>query len=408
MTGDPPPVPGALRRSACAVLVVLAAAGCPDAPPSAREARGPTPVAPPAAASPPSPPVTPPAPAPPGTPAPPPVSAPAEPEADLAPEPVEGHVFALPDPLPPEASPVAHADRPPGEPGPPPLALWVGGTGVEPGLLRYPRGLAATAEGHALVIDKTGRIQRFDLEGRLVASVRMPEVAQGQPTGLKVAPDGRVLAADTHYARVVVFGPDLRLERAFGEAGRAPGRFMLLSCALRDPGGALYTTDYGDDVARVQAFAPDGRHRWSTGSFGLEPGHLRRPMSLCLDRDGARLWVADAVNHRVVVLAAADGRWLGHWGEPGRARGQLGFPYDLEQDEDGRLWVAEFGNQRVSVFEQDGRCVGAWGAPGRRLGELARPWGLALAPGGRVWVLDSQNDRLYLLPRAAVLDPRAE
>lgn len=318
----------------------------------------------------------------------------------------DGVPFPLPDPLPPEAQPrsfpLEGAALP--EPGPAPLEFWVGGTGTADGKLQYPRAISAVPDGSVFVCDKSGRIQRWDHEGRLRAVVRTPTTAQGKPTGIRVDDEGQLLVADTHYCRVLVYGPDLQLRRVWGAPGRAPGLFMFISSVVQGPDGLWWTTDYGDDVARVQAFRPDGTWVRATGRFGTGEGELRRPMSLCFDATAGEVFVADAVNHRIVVLALADGRWLRALGGPGRGPGELDFPYDVARDDEGRLWVAEFGNQRVQVLDpRTGASLGTWGAPGRRLGALARPWGLALGRGSRLWVLDSNNDRVYALDRAQVL-----
>ena len=76
---------------------------------------------------------------------------------------------------------------------------------------------------------------------------------------------------------------------------------------------------------------------------------------------------------------------------------------NVKLDAEGRLWIAEFGGQRVTVMATDGRCLGVWGAPGRSVPGLNRPWGVALAPQRRFWVLDSGCDRAYLLDRHVVL-----
>lgn len=320
----------------------------------------------------------------------------------------DGVPFAMPSPLPPEALPRVVEDAPTPAPGPAPLAFVLGGTGTADGLFNYPRAIVSERDGSVVVVDKTGRLQRFDHEGRLRAVVRTPAIGQGKPTGLGVDAEGQLLVADTHYCRVLVYGPDLALRRVYGAPGHAGGLFMFLSAVKAGPDGLHWTCDYGDEVARVQTFRPDGTWLRAIGHFGTGEGELRRPMSLAFDAKKAEVYVADAVNHRIVVLAQDDSRWLRSFSGPGREPGQLDFPYDLVLDEEGRLWVAEFGNQRVTVFDpSDGRCLGTWGEAGRRVGCLARPWGLALGREDRLWVLDSQNDRLYALDRAAVLGAAA-
>ncbi|RMG12099.1 MAG: hypothetical protein D6731_14505 [Planctomycetota bacterium] len=282
------------------------------------------------------------------------------------------------------------------------MDFWVGGKGTREGRFHYPRAVAVGPDGTAYVVDKTGRIQRWSADGRLLAWVRTPAVAQGKPTGLGFTPQGELLVADTHYCRVLIYSAELEFLRCYGAPGRAPGRFMLLTSVQAGEGRRHYTLDYGDDVARLQVFTEDGRYLRGWGTFGDGPLQFNRPMELAVDDGRDRLYVADAVNHRISVFTRA-GRFVTSFGGPGREPGRLGYPYDVKLDEEGRVWVAEFGNQRVSVFAPDGRFLGAWGGPGRRPPGLNRPWGVALAPGGRLWVLDSGGDRAYALARERVL-----
>lgn len=317
----------------------------------------------------------------------------------------EGVAFPLPDPLPPECVPRSPADPGAGlRPGPDPLQGWLGGTGKGEGQFTYPRALAVSREGHLYVVDKTGRIQKFDPDGRLLRSARTPAIDQGMPTCLSIAPSGDLLVADTHYCRVLTYSPDLELRGAFGVPGLAPGRFLLLTGVYQTSDGRIYTTDYGDYEARLQVFDREGKHLAAIGTFGTGDAELRRPMSVCVDEAAGRVYVADAVNHRIAVFGR-DATWIEALAGPEVLR----FPYSIVQDEAGRLWVAEFGGHRVSVLDpRSGAVLGRFGQPGRALGQLSNPWGVVPAPGGRVWLLDSGNDRVYALPRAAILGAQGE
>ncbi|MGE0710638.1 MAG: hypothetical protein AB7N76_27595 [Planctomycetota bacterium] len=313
-----------------------------------------------------------------------------------------GLPFPMPDPLPPEAAPHVAQDGPRARPGSGAVELWLGGRGEEDGRFTYPRAMTTTADGALYVADKSGRIQKFSPEGEVLRVVRTPGITQGKPTGLGIDRHGDLLVADTHYCRVLVYDPDLKLKRWFGAPGREPGRFMMITSVHAADGGLLYASDFGDDVARVQVFQEDGTYLRSFGEFGWGAAQLRRPMNLAIDEGRDRVYVCDAANHRISVFTRA-GQLLRHFGGEGQERGQLGYPYDVKLDEQGRLWVAEFGNQRLSVFDPEGQCLGAWGAPGRAVGGLNRPWAVALGPAQRVWVLDSNGDRCYALTRTAVL-----
>jgi DNA-binding beta-propeller fold protein YncE len=70
----------------------------------------------------------------------------------------------------------------------------------------------------------------------------MPEWSAGKPTGLGVAPDGTVYAADTHYSRVMIFDPDGRHLGEFGSHGHGPGQFVLPSDVAVDEEGCIYVS----------------------------------------------------------------------------------------------------------------------------------------------------------------------
>ena len=55
-----------------------------------------------------------------------------------------------------------------------------GGVGRGPGAFSYPRAIAADDHGTVLVVDKAGRVQRFDEGGTYLHEWRMPQTAQGQ------------------------------------------------------------------------------------------------------------------------------------------------------------------------------------------------------------------------------------
>jgi hypothetical protein len=81
----------------------------------------------------------------------------------------------------------------------------------------------------------------------------------------------------------------------------------------------------------------------------------------------------------------------------GREPGQLRYPYGIELDDHGHLYLAEFGNSRVQKFTVDGKFVASWGVAGRRDGELNQPWALALDSKGRLHVLDTYNHRVQTI-----------
>lgn len=289
---------------------------------------------------------------------------------------------------------VAGCGGDPGELRELPMERTFGSVGNSPGQFDYPRAIAADERsGRVFVIDKTARVQRFSPEGVCEKVWRMPEWEMGKPTGLSIAPDGRVVVADTHYHRVIIFDADGHELRRFGEYGLGAGQFVYPTDIAFGPEGNLYVAEYGGND-RIQVFTPEGEWVRTIGAPGSEPGQFSRPQAIAMSAQGD-LIVADACNHRVQVLSR-DGAVKSVLGRPGQGAGELSYPYGIVELADGSLLIAEFGNNRVQRLEADGRGGGMWGGIGFAAGKLRYPWGVARVD-DTIFVLDSGNSRVQVV-----------
>ncbi|HVA47640.1 MAG TPA: NHL repeat-containing protein [Pirellulales bacterium] len=269
--------------------------------------------------------------------------------------------------------------------------VW-GRRGISEGRLQKPRAMAIDGQDHLYIVDMTARIQVFDADGNYLRGWQTPVHSAGRPTGLSFDRRGRLLVADTHYFRLLVYSPQGELlETMGGVPGHAPGEFGLVTDAVEDSSGNLYVAEYGE-YDRIQKFSPDGEFLLEWGGHGSERGRFMRPQNMVVDEQD-RIWVADACNHRIQVFDG-DGHLLDLWGEEGSGPGQLYYPYDLVFDDAGQLYVCEWGNGRVQKFDRSGKSLGCWGRQGRAPGELDHPWALVRDSQGRIHVLDTQNHRV--------------
>jgi len=275
--------------------------------------------------------------------------------------------------------------------------VW-GRRGVSNGRFQKPRAMAIDQQDRIYVIDMTARIQVFDFnpkakpEGRFLHVWQTPAKEAGKPTGLSVTRDGRILVADTHYFRLLVYSPTGELlDTIGGTFGQEPGQFGLVTDAVEDREGNIYVGEYGE-YDRIQKFSPDGTFLLQWGGPGSGPGQFSRPQNLAIDQND-RIWVTDACNHRIQVFDT-QGRLLSLWGAQGRLPGQLQYPYDLVIAPDESVYISEFGNHRIQKFTSDGRSLGCWGLHGRDKGQLANPWALVRDSRGRIHVLDTGNHRV--------------
>jgi streptogramin lyase len=162
--------------------------------------------------------------------------------------------------------------------------------------------------------------------------------------------------------------------------------------------------------------------------LGASSSDLANPHDLKLSPDGRHLLVSDVGNNRVVILDPETLAPLGAFG----ADHQSGT-HDVEFDADGRVYVADTHNARVTVYEMKGLeatlvdeikgalkgpegvlahpngriyVAGAWsgnviaykdGKPVKELKGLSSPHDLERLANGDIWLSDSGNNRLLLL-----------
>jgi ABC-type Fe3+ transport system permease subunit/streptogramin lyase len=273
----------------------------------------------------------------------------------------------------------------------------IGGRGTGPGRFLKPRSVAVDASGTLFVVDMTGRVQRFDSEGRWVGMWQMPDTERGRAKGMALAGEGRLWLVEPHYHRVNLLDPQGALLGQWGAHGTNAGQFWFPRAIAPGANGDCFVSEYGV-VERVQRFTADGTRLLGViGGPGTGPGGFNRAEGIGTDRHG-NLYVADSCNHRVQVFDPG-GRWLRMHGQPGQGPGQFGYPYDVRVDAEGRQFVCEFGNSRVQVFDASDRPEEILGGPGVAAGRMNNPWSLCLDAHGDLYVADSVNHRVQRFVR---------
>jgi DNA-binding beta-propeller fold protein YncE len=270
-----------------------------------------------------------------------------------------------------------------------PAIQSIGGPGSDEGRFATPRATAWDPRGFLYVVDKTGRIQKFDAAGRYLRGWSTPESEKGRPTGLMIDPKGELWVADTHYHRILHYSPDGALLSEFGTEGTGPGQFLYPTGIAMDGEGLIYVSEYGGND-RIQVLTTEGKAVRSWGKYGSETGEFQRPQSIALG--GGRVYVADAAGHRIQVFDQA-GTFLATWGD-------LKYPYGVAIDAEGNLLVAEYGRHRIAKFTADGKPLARAGQPGTGPADLNTPWAALPIGGDRIAVVDSGNHRVQLWPAA--------
>ncbi|MFB3789100.1 MAG: hypothetical protein ACE15F_22300 [bacterium] len=281
----------------------------------------------------------------------------------------------------------------PALPSDPSIQIW-GSRGRTPGRFAAPRAIHARG-GLVYVIDRSGRVQKFDADGSCLLVWELEKYDNGTPTGVSIDESGNVWIPDTHNSRILEYSSEGKWLLTFGEYGEAPGKFIYPTAIAFGEGGELFITEYGVHD-RVQVFSRAGQYLNRTwGDFGAGEDQFNRPMGIVKAPDGL-LYITDAVNHRVKVYTQRGER-VRIFGRAGTGAGELQFPYAIDADGNGNLWIADYGNHRVQIFAPDGSFLGSWGHPGSGPGELAEPWGVTV-DGDRFYVADTKNHRIQSAP----------
>ena len=268
----------------------------------------------------------------------------------------------------------------------------IGGTGQRDGYFVTPRA-ADFKDGILVVIDKTGRLQRFDQHGSFLSAWSLPPTGNGFPTGVTLDDQGNIWIADTHGHRVRVLDPLGNELLIFGEYGTGDGQFLYPTDIAFQHDGLVLVSEYGGND-RISVFDHAGNFLHAFGKHGKGAEEFRRPQSIAVHPETNLMYITDSANHRIVVYDI-NGTLISTFGSVGNKSGELLYPYSIVVLHDGTLLVTEFGNNRLQQFNQQGKSLGVWGSAGFAHGEYKTPWGAVLMQDG-VLVIDTGNNRLQL------------
>jgi YYY domain-containing protein len=119
----------------------------------------------------------------------------------------------------------------------------------------------------------------------------------------------------------------------------------------------------------------------------LDPGgRLRQPRGVAVDGHGT-IYVVDFGNDRINVFNSKL-QFVRAWGTSGPRPGQFREPCGIAVDSKGTIYIADTWNHRVEVFDADGAFRAQWTA------SLFGPRGIAIDPTDALYVTDTGNHRI--------------
>jgi DNA-binding beta-propeller fold protein YncE len=203
--------------------------------------------------------------------------------------------------------------------------------------------------GNDCANSKIAPIQKFDASGRLVTAFGAGMI--NYPHGLHVDRDGNIWVTDNRGTPA--------------KDGR-PGKGHT-----------------------VWKFSPEGRVLMTLGTPGVAgatESTFNAPCDVFVAPNGD-IFVADGhggmTNARIVKFSR-DGKFIKAWGTHGTGPSQFDEPHGLAMDSQGRLFVADRGNNRIQIFDQDGKFIAEWK-------QFGRPSGIFIDKNDLLYVADSQS-----------------
>ncbi|MFO7634455.1 MAG: NHL repeat-containing protein, partial [Caldilinea sp.] len=207
-----------------------------------------------------------------------------------------------------------------------------------------PADVAVTGEFLFVLDAGAGQVRLFTLDGLALSSAESldPSFAD-RSRGIGVAPDGRVLIANTPNNRIVLLD----------EKGAVAEQLIV----------------------------------W--------PGEDAQPVDVVMGAEG-RIFVTDGQGHRLIRYAA-DGQRERAW--PLTVANTVDSPH-LAVDAEGMLYLTEPESGRILKRDSQGEPLGAWNLSAL-LNRSVRPVGIAVDAGGVIWVVDSNGGTLIALEQQA-------
>lgn len=254
--------------------------------------------------------------------------------------------------------------------------------------LRHPYGIVSDHSGKVYVSDlHLQALIVFDFVAQRSTIVETVEKLPS-PHGLAIDQAGNIYVADSLKQQVVVLKPNGNFVRAIGN------KTILqrpINVAVHDRAGRLYVSDARNH--RVAVFSLTGEHLFNFGQLGAGKGEMAMPHGVAIGPGGS-VYVADMLNARVQVFGQ-DGRYLRQIGNAELPGAQLEFPRDIAFASDGSLHIVDIKRGQLITCGPDGslRLITGDKKPSAHILGLSSPTTINIDRNDRLFIADQGNRR---------------
>jgi len=241
----------------------------------------------------------------------------------------------------------------------------------------------AVRDGYMYVVDMgLDLVVRFDLVTKIAEPlVELSGITKGEVADIFVGRDRSFYLTDTEGARVLHFSARGKLKRTL------KNRLNMgypVAVYEEDATGNIYVADGFFD--HVLIFNQLGELFTSVGGRGNDPGEFLNITAMALGPDG--FYIGARVGQHVQVLKE-NGEYL-----YSLEQGSLVFPLGMAATDDARVYVSDYWDNSIKVFER-GLFVDSVGGTGVTPGKFKRITDLYLYK-GLLYAVDSLNGRVQV------------
>lgn len=254
-----------------------------------------------------------------------------------------------------------------------------------------PRGVGVAKDGTVAVSDTYNwRIQTFTPAGAVIKEWgrrgRGPYEFNYARTLASNPVNNDWIITDTDNGRIVSYTKDGTYKWASGESGATNGKFRNPQGVAVSANGTIYVADSNNK--RIQVLNSSGGFIRTFGS-GTQFSY---PKGIAVDPKDQSIWVADSAKAQVTHWSA-NGALLGKLNIPrGTGDSQLKTPFGIAADNE-RVYVADVPVHSIKVWTKSGAFVTKFGGRGSANGKLDQPAQLTIQ-GGKLYVAEEGNERV--------------
>lgn len=206
--------------------------------------------------------------------------------------------------------------------------------------INNPHGVAIDSEDNIYISEySNNRVAKFDPEGNYLKSIGNKGSEPGKfnfPRSIMVFRD-RLYVCDGANNRVQVFDRQLQYLDALSDARMSKG---TMSIAASDRDDLLFVSGTG---------VPGGIQVFKTDHSFVTSIQFACPSALCFSAEQNLLFVADS-NQRCVSVFRPDGQLITKLCQGENNEGQLEYSYGIAIDQDGFVYVTDYGNGQILVY----------------------------------------------------------